>query len=122
MTICRVPYNVWQISIYQHDERPGPAQVGPGRSPLELLPQGGLNGQGGRTHVRMPAHENRSGQWARSMRRTNMAVLAESFKTALGNIEPQRKEKGDDAKNAKAAHAEVSKVLMGDAKLKLWGI
>lgn len=51
-----------------------------------------------------------------------MAVLAESFKTALGNIEPQRKEEGDDAKNAKAAHAEVSKVLMGDERLKLWGI
>ena len=51
-----------------------------------------------------------------------MAVLAESFGKALANIEPQRKEEGDDAKNAKAAHEEVNKVLKGDNTLKLWGV
>ena len=30
-----------------------------------------------------------------------MAVLAESFKKALANVEPQRKEEGDDAKTRK---------------------
>jgi hypothetical protein len=56
------------------------------------------------------------------MRSSNVAILAESFKKALGNIEPQREHEGDDAKNAKLAHEEVRQVLKGDSKLKLWGV
>lgn len=52
-----------------------------------------------------------------------MATLAPQFETALSNIEPQRKEKGDDARNAKEAHAEVRDVLQADTKLcESWGI
>lgn len=46
-----------------------------------------------------------------------MATLAEQFKKALTNIEPDV-----DADNAKKAHEEVRKVLVGDATLKGWGI
>jgi tRNA nucleotidyltransferase (CCA-adding enzyme) len=51
-----------------------------------------------------------------------MAVLAESFNKALANIEPQRKEPGDDAKCAQAAQKEVREVLLDDSKLSSWGI
>ena len=46
-----------------------------------------------------------------------MATLAEQFKKALTNIEPDA-----DADSAKKAHEEVRKVLVEDSKLKGWGI
>lgn len=51
-----------------------------------------------------------------------MATLAEQFKTALENIEPQRKEPGDDKACAKSAHWEVGRVLTADSLLNKWGI
>lgn len=47
-----------------------------------------------------------------------MATLAEQFKKALSNVEPNP----DDVTNAVAAHEEVRKVLNADAKLTGWGI
>lgn len=47
-----------------------------------------------------------------------LATLAEQFRTALGNIEPE----DGDVVNAADAHAKVRKVLQADAKLKGWGI
>lgn len=45
------------------------------------------------------------------------------FRTALRNVEPQRKEAGDDADNARLAHAKVRDVLKADPKLRdAWGI
>jgi hypothetical protein len=46
-----------------------------------------------------------------------MAILPTCFEQALGNIEP-----GDDATNAKNAHAEVSKILRADPWLKNLGV
>ncbi|WP_229070199.1 nucleotidyltransferase [Actinoplanes sp. DH11] len=46
-----------------------------------------------------------------------MATLATHFKTALSNIEPS-----DDAENAQAAHAEVTKVLEADDLLVKLGV
>jgi hypothetical protein len=52
-----------------------------------------------------------------------MATLAVQFDQALRNIEPQRVTTGDDAHNAKLAHAEVRGVLQADTKLyETWGI
>lgn len=47
-----------------------------------------------------------------------MATLAEQFKKALTNIEPDP----GDVTNAVAAHGEVSDVLKNDSKLKGWGV
>lgn len=52
-----------------------------------------------------------------------MATHPSGFKTALRNVEPQRVTAGDDAHNAKLAHAEVREALQADAKLRdIWGV
>ena len=52
-----------------------------------------------------------------------MATHPTGFKAALGNVEPRRKEEGDDARNARLAHAAVRDVLKADPKLRdTWGI
>lgn len=52
-----------------------------------------------------------------------MATHPMGFKTALRNVEPQRVSPGDDAHNARQAHAKVRDVLKADPKLcDTWGI
>lgn len=52
-----------------------------------------------------------------------MATLAPQFNQALRNVEPQRIVAGDDADNARLAHAEVREVLQADTKLcEGWGV
>ncbi len=52
-----------------------------------------------------------------------MATHASLFEKALQNVEPQRITPGDDAHNARLAHAEVREVLQADAKLcEGWGV
>lgn len=51
-----------------------------------------------------------------------MATHPTGFKTAQRNIEPKREVEGDDAHNARLAHAEVRDVLKADRKLRdTWG-
>ncbi len=52
-----------------------------------------------------------------------MATHPTGFKTALRNVEPQRVTEGDDAHNARLAHAEVRDVLKADRALRdTWGV